>query len=182
MKATVDRQTAIRLLNVEHAAVRELIDELSDNEMTTPNTVRHGLYADQEWSFKDLLAHLITYEALSIEAIELWQQGASHWITNAMRSPQEGIKVHYGGVADRRAMSLQEVLNEWEETQAGLVDAISTLKDDDWVQSAPYTDSESTDLGGMLEEILVAPPRPLYRHLPVHIPDMAAYIRSLRIK
>jgi hypothetical protein len=32
----------------------------------------------------------------------------------------------------------------------------------------------------MLEEIIVTPPRPLYRHLPVHIPDSSEYIRSLR--
>ena len=34
--------------------------------------------------------------------------------------------------------------------------------------------------GGMIEGILVLPPRPMYRHLPVHIPDAARYVRSLR--
>ena len=40
--------------------------------------------------------------------------------------------------------------------------------------------ADDSDLGGMIEDILVLPPRPMYRHLPVHIPDAARYIRSLR--
>ena len=46
--------------------------------------------------------------------------------------------------------------------------------------AAPWADGQDTDLGGMIEGILVLPPRPKYRHLPVHVPDTRAYMRSLR--
>jgi len=32
----------------------------------------------------------------------------------------------------------------------------------------------------MIEGVMVLPPRPMYRHLPVHIPDAKQYIHSLR--
>lgn len=180
MLASVDRSTALRLLDEEHAAVRALIDELTDDEMTRPDTIRYGLYPDQECSFKDLLAHLITYEAYALEAIELWREGEKHWISDAMDNPSRSREVHYEGIDSRRPLSLQTVQGEWEHTQARLMQTLETMGDDEWRQRAPYDSDEPTDMGGMLEAILVAPPRPMYRHLPVHVPDSAAYVRSLR--
>ena len=75
MLATINREIAIRELDIEHKAVRDLIDTLAEEEMTRPDTIEYGLYWDQQLSFKDLLAHLITYEAYSLEAIEAWKRG-----------------------------------------------------------------------------------------------------------
>lgn len=180
MRATVGRDVALKNLEAEHAAVRELIEALADAEMTRPDTIEYGLYADQALSFKDLLAHLITYEAYSLEALDAWKRGEAHWIIDAMRSPAGSREVHYGGIEARRAHPLPAVLAEWEHTQAALMDAIRALTDAEWRSPAPFPTREPLDLGGMLEIILVAPPRPVYRHLPVHIPDSQAYIRRLR--
>lgn len=180
MLASVDRDAALAGLTTEHQAVRALINELTEDEMTIPDTIEHGLYADQELSFKDLLAHLITYEVYALEALAAWQRGDKHWISDAMRNPTQSRDVHYGGIEARRSHTLHNVLMEWETTQASLKETIRGLSDTDWYSKAPYPTHEPTDLGGMLEVILVAPPRPMYRHLPVHIPDSAAYVRKLR--
>jgi hypothetical protein len=180
MLASVERDEALRLLKREHDSVRELIEALTDEEMTRPDTIQYGLYPDQELSFKDLLAHLITYEAYALEAIEAWQRGEEHWIIEAMRSPSRSVEIHYSGIEDRRRLSLREMLAEWEETHSALEEVIARMTDEQWRAPAPYPVAEPTDFGGMLEPILVAPPRPMYRHLPVHIPDPGAYIRSLR--
>jgi hypothetical protein len=180
MLATVGRDVALEKLNIEHIAVRSLIDELNDEEKLRPDTIEYGLYPDQELSFKDLLAHLICYEAYSLEAIDAWKRGEKHWIIDAMQSPSEGRRVHYAGIEDRRGKSWAEVLDEWERTQSGLMDAIGHLSDEEWKSPAPFPTSTPLDLGGMLEIILVAPPRPVYRHLPVHIPDTLAYVNKLR--
>ncbi len=178
MLASVETDEALRLLAIEHGAVRALIETLSDEEMLLPDTIRYGLYPGQHCSFKDLLAHLITYEAYALEALREWQAGREHWIIEAMHSRSR--EIHFGGIAAREGCSLAEVLDEWETTQQGLEDAIAGLSAAQWHGKAPYPTAEPTDLGGMLEVIVVAPPRPMYRHLPVHIPDSDAYIQSLR--
>ena len=58
MRATVERSEALRLLRIEHEAVAALVAELTGEEMTRRDTIQHGMYWDQECSFKDLLAHL----------------------------------------------------------------------------------------------------------------------------
>jgi hypothetical protein len=54
------------------------------------------------------------------------------------------------------------------------------MSEAEWYEKAPFVSEKPLDLGGALEIILVAPPRPPYRHLPVHIPDVEAYLHELR--
>lgn len=182
MLATIDRETAIRELDVEHNAVRALIETLTPEEMTRPDTIEYGLYWDQELSFKDLLAHLITYEAYSIEAVAAWERGEAHPVVAAMLTAEGGRRIHYAGIEDRRSCTLDEMLAEWERTQSRLMEIIRGLSNAQWHEKASYPTKTPTDLGGILEVILVAPPRPPYRHLPVHIPETEAYIDKLRVK
>jgi DinB family protein len=180
MLATINRETALKQLDSEHAVVRGLIDTLTDEEMTRPDTIEYGLYWDQHLSFKDLLAHLVTYEAFSIEALEAWQKGQKHAVIDEMQSESGSRQIHYNGIENRRKLSLAEMLDQWERTQAELMEKLHGLTSEGWHQKAPFSYPAPLDLGGILEIILVAPPRPPYRHLPVHIPDVPAYIRSLR--
>jgi hypothetical protein len=180
MLATIDREKALQQLEIEHDAVRELIGTLTEEEMTRADTIEYGLYWDQHLSFKDLLAHLVTYEVLSIEAIEAWQKGEKHQAIDDMQSEPSSRRIHYAGIEDRRGMTLAEMLAEWERTQANLMTKLRSLSEEDWHSPAPFPSAAPLDLGGVLEIILVAPPRPPYRHLPVHIPDTQAYIRTLR--
>ena len=91
-----------------------------------------------------------------------------------MHDSRELTRIHYGGIEQRQEMSLQAVLDEWQTTQSTLETTLAALSDTAWRERAPYETTELTDFGGLLEAILVIPPRPMYRHLPVHIPDSAA--------
>jgi hypothetical protein len=112
--------------------------------------------------------------------IAAWMGHQKHWMIDAMQSPTESREVHYAGIEDRRGQTLRETEDEWQRTQTALTDVIRSLNDTQWRSPAPFETRQPLDLAGALEIILVAPPRPAYRHLPVHIPDSAAYIRTLR--
>lgn len=180
MRATVEREEALRLLRIEHQAVAALIDELTDEEMIRRDTIQHGMYYDQECSFKDLLAHLICYEVYTVEAIREWRNGLRHWAIDAVRDPRRGREIHYGGIADRAQLSLAEQLVEYRAVSNALEREIGAMSAADWRSAPAFPMAEATDLGGMIEGIMVLPPRPMYRHLPVHVPDVARYIKSLR--
>ena len=180
MRATVTRGEALRLLNIEHRAVADLIAALTDEEMTRGDTIRHGLYADQRCSFKDLLAHLICYEAFTLAAIDDWQAGRQHWVIEAVREPAQSRDMHYGGISERADTSLAEQLAEYRTVSAALETAIADLSDVEWQSAPAFQLPRDYDLGGMIESVMVTPPRPMYRHLPVHVPDAQQYIRRLR--
>jgi hypothetical protein len=180
MEATKTREFALRELNKEHEAVRALIDTLTEEEMTRPDTIEHGLYSDQELSFKDLLAHLTTYEAYTLEAMVEWGDRRKHWIVDGTRSGSTDVEVHYQGIATRRPYTLEKMLDEWNTTQATLEQALQDLTETDWQLAPPFENSYPLNLGGMIEMVLCMPPRPPYRHLPVHVPDTDAYVRKLK--
>lgn len=180
MRATVERQEALHLLKIEHSETQALIDELSPEEMTRHNTIRHGLYADQQCSFKDLLAHLVCYEAYTLEAIDDWFKSSKHWVIDAMKDYRESTNIHYGGISERAHLTLHEQLGEWKQVSTDFEDKLAHLTDSEWRCEAFYPTNEPTDLGGMIEDIMVVGPRPMYRHLPVHIPNPDVYIASLR--
>ena len=180
MRATVEREEALRLLQIEHQSVAALIGELSDEEMTRRDTIQYGMYYDQECSFKDLLAHLICYEVYTVEAIGEWRKGRAHWAIEAVMDPRRGREIHYGGIADRAQLSLAEQLDEYRTVSEALEREIGDMSESVWRSAPSFPLSEATDLGGMIEGILVLPPRPMYRHLPVHIPSTAQYISELR--
>ncbi len=179
MRATVDRAEALRLLKIEHKAVTDLISRLQPEEMTRRDTIQHGMYYDQECSFKDLLAHLICYEVYTVEAIAEWRAGREHWAIAAVKDPRRGMEIHYGGMAERASLSLDEQLEEYRRVSDQLERAICAMTEAEW-RGTPAFSSAAGDLGGMIEGILVLPPRPMYRHLPVHVPNAAAYVRGLR--
>ncbi|MCY4465739.1 MAG: hypothetical protein OXE46_09410 [Chloroflexi bacterium] len=180
MRATITEKEALRLLRIEHQAVAALISSLRDEEMTRGDTIRHGLYADQRCSFKDLLAHLICYEAFTLAAIDDWQHGRQHWVIDAVRDPRQSRDMHYGGISERAGLSLDEQLDEYRRVSAALETRIAALSEADWRSEPAFSMPRRINLGGMIESVMVTPPRPMYRHLPVHVPDAADYIRSLR--
>lgn len=180
MLASVDQNKALKCLKIEHSAIRDLIETLSKEEMTRPDTIRYGLYSDQKLSFKDLLAHLVCYEVFALEAIDDWKLGNKHPVIDEMADYRKSVRIHYEGISSRANCSLDEQLQEWETVSSALEEVYANFTDDEWREKAPYPTDEPTDLGGMLEPILVAPPRPMYRHLPVHIPDSDQYLKQLR--
>lgn len=174
------RDTAWRELDIEHEAVSGLINALTDEQMTRPDTIEYGLYAGQELSFKDLLAHLICYEELTLAAYADWQAGRQHPCIEGFRTGRDDVRVHFEGIAVRRPHSLEQVLSDWERISTALVTTIHGMSDAEWVSPPPFDYPYSLDVSGLFELILCMPPRPPYRHLPVHIPDTDAYLRRLR--
>jgi hypothetical protein len=177
MRATTDSDTALHLLQQEHAETKAIIAELSDDEMTRPNTIRYGLYPDDVWSFRDLLAHMTAYEHHALNATDAFRQGEKHLILD--RVVGDGYRVHKESVSDYVGRSLAEMVAEYESNAEALESLVSEADDAQWREVAAF--DANTDFGGVIERILVLPPRPLYRHLPVHIPDMDAYIRWIGI-
>ncbi len=176
MKATTNAQTALDLLRQEHRATQALIDQLTDAQMTAPDTIRYGLYPDDCWSFRDLLAHMTAYERHALDAVEAFENGEHHPILNRVLT--QGYAVHTASVADRAEMSLSETITEYQDNAAALESLIADASPDQWQAVAPF--AADTDYGGVIEQLLVLPPRPLYRHLPVHIPNPDAYLRQMR--
>lgn len=115
----MDRQQLLKQLDKAWTALKESYAGLSDQQLTEP-----GVASD--WSVKDVLAHVTTWEEEALKVLPLILQGG--------RPPRYSIM--YGGIdafnalrmEQKRGLSLSEVLRQLDETHRRLIE---------YVQSAP---------------------------------------------
>ena len=115
----MDRQQLLKKLDKAWAAIKESYAGLPDAQLTQP-----GVMGD--WSVKDILAHVTTWEEEALKYLPL--------ILQEGRPPRYSTK--YGGIdafnaqmrEQKRGLSLSDVLRQLDETHRRLID---------YVQSAP---------------------------------------------
>src|SRR5207253_9693186 len=109
-----DKQRLLRRLDTAWAALKESYAGLSDPRLTEP-----GVTGD--WSVKDILAHVTTWEREALKHLPLILAGG--------RPPRY---VRYGGIdafnakmtEEKRGLSVSEVLRQLEDTHGHLIDFV----------------------------------------------------------
>jgi hypothetical protein len=117
----MDRQQLLKRLDKAWAALKESYAGLSDSQLTEP-----GVTAN--WSVKDILAHVTTWEEEALTYLPLILKGG--------RPPRYSIQ--YGGIdafnaqmtEQKRGLSLSDVLRQLEETHRRLIDYVQTAPEE----------------------------------------------------
>ncbi|HEX8098947.1 MAG TPA: DinB family protein [Actinomycetota bacterium] len=175
------RQEAISVLNEGHAEIHRLLDGIPEAEL-----VRLGTIGGGEWSAKDLIGHIATWEELAVRTLEEWRRGEKPWVEHDDGpfgdSGQDGIDAFNAQNIDKkRPLSLRDVQNEADAIHDRLIDAIDGLPDEAWRAKATYPTSQDRrrTLSALLGGILGAPKRP-FGHAFAHLPDAESFAASIR--
>jgi Mycothiol maleylpyruvate isomerase N-terminal domain len=172
--ALVTRAEAVRTLEEGHTTVAGLLANVGEEDFVRPATIGGG-----EWSAKDLLGHLTTWEEAALEALEGWRAGRTPTIETEVFAHPGGIDdFNARTVASKAAQSSDVARRASEETHAGLVAEIEGMSDDEWSSKAPYPTERRRRLGELLGSITGAPKRP-FGHAFAHIPDLEAFRAGL---
>lgn len=170
----ITRDDAVRLLDEQHAELAALFAELDEDAF-----VRRGTIGGGDWSAKDLLGHLATWEAFALDAVSEWRQGRKPYIAGLLDGGIVGIDhVNALTVADKASLTWDEVRAGAEGTHAALVRLIGEMSDDEWNAKALYPAERRDHLGSLVGSVLGAPKRP-FGHAFAHIPDLQTYVSSL---
>lgn len=175
----VSQAEAVATIEEGHARVGELLSGLNDDQIERPATIGGG-----DWSAKDLIAHLATWERFAVETIREWRRGEEPWIERAAFSAPATGKVdalNARFVEENRARSLVEVRAEADRIHAELVELVRSMPDDEWNSRAFYETSmgRRNRLSTLIGSLLGAPGRP-FGHAFAHLADLEAYAASAR--
>ena len=176
------RQEAISVLNEGHAELHRLLDGIPEEDLT-----RLGAIGGGEWSAKDLIGHIATWEEFALRSLEEWRRGELPWIESD-DGPFSGPgnehvdAINARAVEEKRPLSLDEIRERGEETHRKLVAEIEGLSDEDWRAKAPYPaeGGRRNRLVTLLGAILGAPKRP-FGHAFAHLPDAESFAASVRL-
>ena len=125
----MDKQQLLNQLDKAWAAIKESYAGLSDALMTEP-----GVTGD--WSVKDILAHITTWEEEALKYLPLIIKGG--------RPPRYSVK--YGGInafnaqmtEQKRGLSLSDVLKQLDETHRRLIDYIHRAPEEQFTRETRF--------------------------------------------
>lgn len=162
------RRQALRILERGHRSVDELLQRLPGAAMTTP-----GL-GGGEWSPKDLIGHLESWEGYALQALDAWDDGHGPAIDRELWSSSTS-KVNRDAVARKARRSVPEMRRRADRTYQVLVARIEAMSDRRWRQ--PGTPRGRKTVGERLGSYLGGPAGP-FRHAEDHIKELRAFVEE----
>jgi hypothetical protein len=162
------RRDAIRRLIEERDRMLALIDRLPPRALARP-----GL-GGGEWSPKDLIGHLESWEEHALSAIAAWGRDEPAPIDRALR--EQGLtRVNLAEVARKARRSVPAAFASAAATHERLLGVIRGLPAERW--SAPATSRGRAPLGRRVGQILVGTRDP-FAHDSAHLKSLRAFVEE----
>lgn len=149
--------------------MRNLVDRLPASARMRPGI------GGGDWSAKDLIGHLASWEEHALAALQAWAQDVGAPIDKALYSRGTNA-VNAEAVAAKEGLGYARVLREADATHAELVAAIREMSDERWEH--PATSRGRKPLGHRLGQILGGPAGG-FRHAQAHLKSLTAFVREL---
>ncbi len=124
----MNKQQLLKQLEKAWAAIKESYTGLSDSQMMEPGVMGN-------WSVKDILAHVTTWEEEALKYLPL--------IITGGRPPRY---IQYGGIdafnaqmtEQKRSLSLSDVLRQLDETHLRLIDYIGSVPEEHYTRETRF--------------------------------------------
>jgi DinB superfamily len=162
------RAEAVRMIEHDRARTIQLLERLTATALTATGI------GGGEWSPKDLVGHLESWEELALDAIGAWERGGRSELEDLQATlDTDGINAR--NIERKTELSFEAVRRSSERTHAALVAAIEGLTDDRWAASA--TPGNERTVGEGVGGILGGPAGP-FRHDEAHHADLEAFVQT----
>lgn len=162
------RKEAVRILDQGRAEIDALLARLSPRDLT-----RSGI-GGGEWSPKDLIGHLDSWEQHALDALAAWARGEPAPIDEQVYS-RKTSDINAEGVERKTKLSYAKVRHSADETHAALLAAIRGMPERRWVE--PATPRGRKPLGHRLGVILGGPSG-LFRHAEAHLKSVRGFVEE----
>jgi len=165
-RATPTRLRAIRILDDTMGEVFSLFDRLSPRARSTL-----GL-GGGDWSPKDLLGHLESWQEYALEALDAWDEGHGPAIDSVIWSTSTSA-LNRDAVAGKAGRRAADQRRRSQATHERLIARVEALSDARWRR--PGTPRGRTPVGARLGDFLGGAAGP-FRHAEAHLPQLRAFV------
>ena len=162
------RRRAMRILDDGMQEVFTLYDRLPVRARTTA-----GL-GGGEWSPKDLLGHLESWQEYALEALDAWQEGHGPAIDAVIWSTSTTV-LNHEAVAGKSARRAADQRRRAEATHHRLMGRLEAFGDARWRR--PGTARGRTAAGARLGDLLGGPAGP-FRHAEAHLRQLRPFVEE----
>ena len=163
-------RAALRMLRESRERTLELLERVPRGGFTRP-----GL-GGGEWSPKDLVGHLSSWEEYALDALGAWERGQRAPIDD-LQFTVSTSRINRQNVDRKASWSVARVRLESQRTHAELLEALERLTDARWRK--PVTARGRKPLGVRIGGILGGPGGP-FRHDEAHHPSLLGFVEGTR--
>lgn len=160
----VTRARAIEILRESRHSLTSVGPGLSSEDKAEPGS------SGGEWSIKDLIGHITTWEELALSALADWKSGTSLRFLSMVSSREDLDRFNDDQIAKKRSLSWDEIDSASDAVNRHLIDEIENLSDEEWSEKRKVEDRPTT-LGELLSRILGAPKSP-FGHANAHLAEL----------
>jgi len=164
------RRAALRVLRESRERTLDLLERVPRGAFTRP-----GL-GGGEWSPKDLVGHLSSWEEYALDALAAWERGERAPIDD-LQFTVSTSRINRQNVDRKARWSVAKVRRESQRTHAELLEALERLTDARWRK--PATPRGRKPLGLRVGGILGGPGGP-FRHDDAHHPSLRMFVDGNR--
>ena len=151
-----------------HREVHALLAGISLEELDEPATIGGG-----EWSAKDLVGHLTTWEEIALATVEEWRAGEDPAILRTFAADGTD-ELNADELARKSGTPLEKQLALFDDVHRELVEALRSFGNDEWAQPARDDREPARTIGSLLGGVLGTDERP-FDHISAHLRDLRAF-------
>ncbi len=135
----MDKQQLLKRLEKAWAAIKESYAGLSDSQLMEPDVMGN-------WSVKDILAHVTTWEEEALAHVTTWEEEALKYLPLIITGGRPPRYIQYGGIdafnaqmtEQQRRLALSEVLKQLDETHSRLIDYIRSVPEEHFTRETRF--------------------------------------------
>lgn len=160
----ITRQQAVEIILDSRLSLKSVGRGLSKEDKSKPGST------GGEWSIKDLVGHITTWEEVALEALADWKQGKTLRFLSMVSTREDLDRFNDAEVVKKRSLSWEEIDSASAELNTRLIEEIENLVDAEWNEKRKV-ENRTSSLGELLSRILGAPESP-FGHTQAHLDEL----------
>jgi hypothetical protein len=162
-------QEAVAVIAGSHREVHALLAGISLDELEEPATIGGG-----EWSAKDLVGHLTTWEEVALATIDQWRAGQRPAIEDTFAA-RGGDVLNADEVARKSTGTPEDLLRAFDEVHGRLCERLLGISSAEWTRPGPYEiEGRPRTLGSLIGGVLGSESGE-FQHFAAHRSDLRAF-------
>jgi hypothetical protein len=159
---------AVETLARGHRHVQALLAGISLDELEEPATIGGG-----EWSAKDLIGHVTSWEEIALATVEEWRAGEDPAIL-ATFAADGTDRLNADEVARKSGTPLRGQLARFDAIHGRLAAVLHGFDDGEWERAARDEREPDRSIGALLGGVLGTDGAP-FDHISAHLQDLRAF-------
>jgi len=174
-ESVVSVAEAVRRTELDRRLLMDEIAGRSDEALVAPYTVNAGPLGDACDSLRDLVAHVLMWDEISLAVLTEAKAARRHWSLDPRWETREaGQMLNATGVAAGREMPVGLLLHRFTSVREALLAQLRGYSDEEWRTPVPVDLDPRRSMGSLAEYVMTVPGQHSYWHAAIHLHRLSA--------